>query len=228
MTQRTSSESTWTGPDGVVHVAGAMTLERIFTEGEAALVGELREVARSLTGRYASDLADALDTGIRTLAPLALSLESYPSLKDPHVLGGRARTYETLMDTLVRGGEHGLEWVLPSKAVLARAFGIAKVNFFTDRAVQDDPYPYFDWVRGQGPVWREPRYGVFMVTGHPEARGGYGDPATFPVNDPPSGTYSSCNAVSGPFVKFSAPVEGDDISDVIMKCRHELPFSDKA
>ena len=31
------------------------------------------------------------------------------------------------------------------------------VNFFTDRAVQDDPYPYFDWVRQQGPVWREPQ-----------------------------------------------------------------------
>jgi cytochrome P450 family 150 subfamily A5 len=103
----------------------------------------------------------------------------------------------------------------------------AKVNFFTDRAVQDDPYPYFDWVRGQGPVWQEPRYGVFMVTGHPEAMEVYGDPATFPANDAPSGTYSSCNAVSGPFVKFSTPVEGDDITDVIVKCRHELPFSDQ-
>ena len=56
----------------------------------------------------------------------------------------------------------------------------ADVNFFTDRAVQDDPYPYFDWVREQGPVWQEPRYGVFMVTGHPEAMEVYGDPATFP------------------------------------------------
>ena len=54
------------------------------------------------------------------------------------------------------------------------------VNFFTDRAVQDDPYPYFDWVREQGPVWQEPRFGVFMVTGHPEAMAVYGDPATFP------------------------------------------------
>jgi cytochrome P450 len=101
------------------------------------------------------------------------------------------------------------------------------VNFFTDRAIQDDPYPYFDWVRAQSPVWREPRYGVFMVTGHQEAMAVYSDPATFPPNDTASGTYSSCNAVSGPFVKFSAPVEGDDISDIIVKCRHELPFSDQ-
>src|SRR5262245_64236348 len=102
-----------------------------------------------------------------------------------------------------------------------------QVNFFTDRAIQDAPYPYFDWVRDQSPVWQEPRYGVFMITGHPEAMAVYGDPATFPPDDSPSGIYSSCNAVSGPFVKFSAPVEGDDISDVIMKCRHELPFSDQ-
>ena len=102
-----------------------------------------------------------------------------------------------------------------------------KVNFFTDRAIHDDPYAYFDWVRDQHPVWREPRYGVYMVTGHEEAMAVYGDPATFPANDAPSGTFSSCNAVSGPFVKFSAPVEGDDITEVIVKHRHELPFSDQ-
>ena len=101
------------------------------------------------------------------------------------------------------------------------------VNFFTDRAVQDDPYPYFDWVREQGPVWQEPRYGVFVITGHQEAMEVYSDPATFPPDDAPSGTWSSCNVVSGPFVRFSAPVEGDDVSDVIAGCRQELPFSDQ-
>lgn len=101
------------------------------------------------------------------------------------------------------------------------------VNFFTDRVIQDDPYAYFDWVRGQGPVWQEPRYGMFMVTGHPEAMVVYSDPATFPPHDAASGTYSSCNAVSGSFVRFSLPIEGDDISDIIIKCRNELPFSDQ-
>jgi cytochrome P450 len=103
----------------------------------------------------------------------------------------------------------------------------AAVRFFSDRAVQDDPYSYFDWVREQGPVWQEPKYGVFMVTGHPEAMAVYGDPATFPDDGAASGTFSSCNAVSGPFVRFSAPVEGDDISAIIVQCRHELPFSDQ-
>jgi cytochrome P450 family 150 subfamily A5 len=105
--------------------------------------------------------------------------------------------------------------------------GFDDANFFTDKAIQDDPYPYFDWVRARGPVWRDPRYGVFMITGHPEAMTVYGDPASFPAKDPPSGTFSSCNVVSGTFVKFSLPLEGDDVSDIIVKCRNELPFSDQ-
>ncbi|HEY9556916.1 MAG TPA: cytochrome P450 [Acidimicrobiales bacterium] len=90
-------------------------------------------------------------------------------------------------------------------------------NFFRDRAVQADPYPYFDAVRSQAPVWQEPHYGVFMVTGHDEALAVYNDSAQF----------SSCNAVSGPFVKFPEPFEGDDVTDIIERHRDMLPFSDQ-
>jgi len=90
-------------------------------------------------------------------------------------------------------------------------------NFFRDRAVQDDPYPYFDAVRSVSPVWQEPHYGVYMVTGHDEALAVYNDSTTF----------SSCNVVSGPFVRFPEPLEGDDVNDVIERHRDELPFSDQ-
>ena len=56
----------------------------------------------------------------------------------------------------------------------------ASANFFADRSIQDDPYPYFDWVREQSPVWRESNYGLYIITGHPEAMAIYGDPASFP------------------------------------------------
>ncbi len=95
--------------------------------------------------------------------------------------------------------------------------GLEERNFFVDRAVQDDPYPYFDALRAQSPIWREPHYGVFMVTGYEEARAVYSDPAGF----------SSCNAVSGPFKKFPVPFEGDDVSAIIDQYRDELPFSDQ-
>lgn len=100
-------------------------------------------------------------------------------------------------------------------------------NFITDRSIQDDPYPYFDWVRHQGPVWREPHFGMYMITGHPEAMAIYSDPAAFPEGAPASGTYSSCNVVCGSFVKFSTPMEGDDVTAFIERYRHELPFSDQ-
>ena len=90
-------------------------------------------------------------------------------------------------------------------------------NFFRDRAIQDDPYEYYDALRSLSPVWQEPHYGVFMVTGYEEANRVYNDSANF----------SSCNTVSGPFVKFSEPFAGDDVSDVIERCRDQLPFSDQ-
>ncbi|HVM66775.1 MAG TPA: cytochrome P450 [Acidimicrobiales bacterium] len=94
-------------------------------------------------------------------------------------------------------------------------FGTA--NFFTDGSIHDDPYPYFDYLRREAPIWQEPHYGVYMVTGYDEALAIYNDAANF----------SSCNTVAGPFTKFSVPVEGDDISALIEAHRDELPFSDQ-
>ena len=94
---------------------------------------------------------------------------------------------------------------------------IAAINFFRDKAVQEDPYEYFDAVRARSPIWQEPNYGVFMVTGYEEANAVYNDAVNF----------SSCNAVSGPFKKFPEPFEGDDVTALIDKYRDELPFSDQ-
>ena len=92
-----------------------------------------------------------------------------------------------------------------------------RINFFTDRSVQDDPYEYFDALRERSPIWQEPHYGVYMVTGYEEAMAIYNDAVHF----------SSCNAVGGPFKKFSVPLEGDDVSAIIEEHRDELPFSDQ-
>jgi cytochrome P450 len=56
-----------------------------------------------------------------------------------------------------------------------------------------------------------------MVTGYDEATAVYSDPETF----------SSCNAVTGPFPGFPVPLEGDDVSDLIEQHRDSLPFSDQ-
>jgi cytochrome P450 len=94
---------------------------------------------------------------------------------------------------------------------------VEAINFFRDRSIHDDPYSYYDGLRRRSPVWQEPHYGVYMVTGYDEGLAVYNGSANF----------SSCNTVSGPFVKFPVPLEGDDISPIIEQYRDQLPFSDQ-
>ncbi|MCU1452032.1 MAG: cytochrome [Acidimicrobiales bacterium] len=91
------------------------------------------------------------------------------------------------------------------------------IDFFRDASVVDDPYPYLDHLRDRCPVQREPHHDVVMVTGYEEALAVYHDTATF----------SSCNAVTGPFPGFPVPLEGDDVSALIEQHRDELPMSDQ-
>ncbi len=91
------------------------------------------------------------------------------------------------------------------------------IDFFRGDELVDDPYPFYEHLRAQCPVTREPHHGVVMVTGYEEAIEVFRDTATF----------SSCNAVTGPFPGFPVPLEGDDVSALIDAHRDELPMSDQ-
>jgi cytochrome P450 len=91
------------------------------------------------------------------------------------------------------------------------------IDFFVGDAYVADPYPYFEFLRSECPVRREPHHGVVMVTGLDEAVEVYRD----------SDTYSSCNSVTGPFPGFPVALEGDDVSALIAEHRDELPMSDQ-
>ncbi len=122
-------------------------LERTFTPKEVSLIERMQAFAESPSvGPFRDDLWKALETGITGLAHIAEAIRSYPSLRERRVLGGKERSMQTLVDGLVKGGEHAFEWNLPTKAVLSRAFGIAKVNFLTSlryvvEACQADEVP---------------------------------------------------------------------------------------
>jgi cytochrome P450 len=88
------------------------------------------------------------------------------------------------------------------------------INFFDDESLVEDPYPYFDELRGRGPVLPLPHLGVVAVTGYDEAGDVYRDPDSF----------SSCNSVIGPYARFPVALEGDDISDVVARHRDQLPM----
>ena len=92
-----------------------------------------------------------------------------------------------------------------------------EVDYFRTRSLYQDPYPYYEYLRAHGPVWREPHWGVVMITGFEEVMAVYNDAATF----------SSCNTVAGPFFKWPVELEGDDISAIIDLHRDTLPFSDQ-
>lgn len=89
------------------------------------------------------------------------------------------------------------------------------VNFYTDQPAFDNPNAYYDKLRSQCPVMREPHFGTVMVTGLEEGLEVYrqGD------------TFSSCLAMNGPIPGLPFQPQGDDISEQLSQHRHELPWS---
>jgi hypothetical protein len=119
-------------PSSPVSGLSRRPLERIFTSREVSLVRRMIAYSESgHAGNFQEDLVRALQTGITGLGNIAEAIHSYPSLREKRTLGGKERSMTTLVEGLVVGGDHAFEWNLPTKSVLSRAFGIAKVNFFT-------------------------------------------------------------------------------------------------
>lgn len=88
------------------------------------------------------------------------------------------------------------------------------IDYFTDQSLVSDPHPFFDHLRGKGPVVREPNYGVLAITGCEEA--------TAVLKD--ADTFSSCVAVAGPFPPLPFTPEGDDITAQIEEHRSQMPM----
>src|SRR5262249_4072460 len=76
-----------------------------------------------------------------------------------------------------------------------------------------DPHPYFDYLRRQGPVVREPHHGVIAVTRYNETLEVFKD----------ADLWSNCVAVGGPFPPLPFTPEGDDITAQIEAHRTQMP-----
>jgi cytochrome P450 len=88
------------------------------------------------------------------------------------------------------------------------------LDFFTDPSLVPDPHPYFDYLRGQNPVFRLPHHNVVAVTGWEEANAVYKDPDTF----------SNCVALGGPFPPLPFEPQGDDLTALIDEHRSQFPM----
>jgi cytochrome P450 family 150 subfamily A5 len=89
-------------------------------------------------------------------------------------------------------------------------------NFFTDREVLQDPIPYYRALRAQGPVWREPNMGVFMVSGLDEVLELYRDHERF----------SAIVGPLGPLVEVPKPEAGESWPDAVTRHRPAMPMGD--
>lgn len=90
----------------------------------------------------------------------------------------------------------------------------ATVNFYLDESLVEDPYPYYDWIREQGPVWWAPYENVAVVTGYDDI---------WEIDRDPQ-TYSSVISATGPFPPLPFTPEGDDIREQVEAHRDEMPM----
>jgi cytochrome P450 len=90
-------------------------------------------------------------------------------------------------------------------------------DFFTDPELLQDPTPYYTALREQGPVWREPRQGVVILSGIEEILEVYADHEHF----------SAVASSLGPLVKLPEPEEGESWAEVIERRRNEIPMGDQ-
>jgi cytochrome P450 len=90
-------------------------------------------------------------------------------------------------------------------------------DFYSDKALVDDPHAYFDFLREQGPVVRLPHRNVVAVTGYEETIQVMLDTEHF----------SSINAVGGPLPPLPFEATGDDITAQLEASRKKIPFADQ-
>ncbi|MDB5724648.1 MAG: Cytochrome [Novosphingobium sp.] len=90
----------------------------------------------------------------------------------------------------------------------------SQTDIYTDAALVNDPWAYFEYLREQGPITPLPYRNVVAVTGFEEALAIYADTVNF----------SSVNAVNGPLPDLPFTHDSDDISAQVIARRPEVPF----
>ncbi|MFV8817508.1 cytochrome P450 [Haliea sp. E17] len=88
------------------------------------------------------------------------------------------------------------------------------MDFFQALDLVENPYPYFEYLREQGPVVYLPKHNVMAVTGYEEGVAVLRDHDTF----------SSINSATGPLPPLPFEPEGDDITEQIANYRSEMSF----
>src|SRR5687768_13280831 len=89
-----------------------------------------------------------------------------------------------------------------------------RMDFFMEPSLVDDPSPYYEYLRSNGPVVRLPYHDCVAVVGFDECISVFRDTRTF----------SSCNASTGPLPPLPFKPEGDDVSRQIQTFGPQIPY----
>ncbi len=114
------------------------------------------------------------------------------------------------------GSAVGASRELDREQSAAEVVDVAVADFFTDTTLVSDPYRYFDALRSRCPVHPVAHPGVVAVTGHDEAVEVYRDGSTF----------SSCNAVGGPYPPLPVRPGVEDVTELLEERRDQWPMSE--
>ena len=134
-------------PPGIFNMESAENFSRPMTTGPGSLFQELDslwkclpdadvrkletvlDVLPKLDVKTAGDLAATLHQAERSLPLIAAAIRVYPSLASHSNLGRQERDDKTLIEALANCDDTRLEFMIPTSAVLGRAFVLAKINF---------------------------------------------------------------------------------------------------
>jgi hypothetical protein len=107
-------------------------LERLsgcFPAQEFARLSDAVAVLAELDEGSRREITECLRQASRSLPPVGEAILACPSILGEQRLGGRERSPESLIDALLRCEELNMEFLMPTGAILGRAFVLAKLNF---------------------------------------------------------------------------------------------------
>lgn len=104
-------------------------LWKCFPQEEASRMREVLPLLSELDPKAAAEILEVFRFAIRSLPPVAEAIQACPSMLEHQHLGRRERSAESLIDALCLSENTNIEFVMPTGAILGRAFVLAKLNF---------------------------------------------------------------------------------------------------
>ncbi len=107
-----------------------LTMETLLDEKGAALTTRVLERLDALPAAGGGAGAEAVRAGLERLRAISSAMETFPPLSKCQILGTRRRDLDSLLSHFAKAEPYSIDTYLPTRATLARTYGLAKFNFF--------------------------------------------------------------------------------------------------